>query len=201
MEVATTRADSSEVADDAAPRTISRKLVTALIAVALVGLIVGAVGLIVPSASGLSDGSSTKDRRAVTSTTADFASAMNTYDVADLDDYRQRTSSLLTPSYKKEFEEATQLLEAVKQKEQVSKDANVLSSAVQTIDSDSAIVLVAVDTVITNTNTDSEDPIPRRFRWKVSLVKDGEVWKVDNNESIAALEAETTDPVEGEESE
>ncbi len=93
----------------------------------------------------------------------------------ELADYQKRLKGLLTPSYDKEFVKITDaVFKALESKKQKSGDAKVLGTAVDSIDKDSAVAIVAVDSKITN--TDNEAAVLRHFRWKVSFVKRKGEW-------------------------
>ncbi len=169
-----------------------RSRVIALLVVATaIGVVLSAVGgiLLVLDPSG-SDGDS-KDRNAVTSRANDFAVAYNTYDVVDLADYQKRLKGLLTPAYNKQFTQVTDaVFKALESKKQKSGGAKVLGTAVESIDQDSAVAIVAVDAKITNTDNDAE--VLRHFRWKLSFEKTDGKWLISNFESVAPVEAVAT---------
>jgi hypothetical protein len=130
------------------------------------------------------------ERNAVISRASDFAAAYNTYDVADLADYQKRLKGLLTPSYDREFVKITDaVFGALKDKKQRSGDAKLQGVAIDSIDDDSATAIVAVDSRITN--TDNPAAVERRFRWKVTFIKDKGTWLVSNFESVASVDAQT----------
>jgi len=133
------------------------------------------------------------DRKEVVARTTDFAVAYNTYDVAKVDDYQQRMKGLLSTSYNKEFVKVTDsIFKVLTDKKQVSDHAKVLGVAVDSIDKDSAVALVAVDAAITN--TDAKAGVPRHLRWKVNLVKQKGEWVIDKFVSVATLGATTGNP-------
>lgn len=127
----------------------------------------------------------------------DFAVAYNTYDVADVEDYKSRLDGLLTDEYREQaFGVIDAIFGALEEKQQVSGDAEVLSTAVATLDEDSAQTLVAVDATIRNSDTEDAG-VQRHFRWKLNLVKEGDGWKVENFESVASVEASAVPQGEG----
>lgn len=159
-----------------------------LMAVVVLGVLVGVAGLVVPRVLGT--GGEDPDREAVVSRVNEFASVYNTYDVAQLDDYQQRMEPLLTTGYFEEFQRITDaVFGALESKDQKSGDANVLSVAVETIDDDSAVAIVAVDAAITTAS--DEAAVQRRFRWKVTLSKVGDSWLVNQFETVVPLDATT----------
>ena len=170
----------------------SRSRVIALLVVATAfGVVLSVIGgvLLLLDPSG-SDGES-KDRNEVISRANDFAVANNTYDVLELADYQKRLKGLLTPAYNKQFVKITDaVFKALESKKQKSGEAKVLGAAVDSIDKDSAVVIVAVDSKITN--TDNKAAVLRHFRWKVSFVKRKGEWLVSAFESVAPVQAEAT---------
>lgn len=163
----------------------------ALVVIAVIGVLVGVAGLVVPRVIG--DGGEDADRSAVAARVNDFATVYNTYDVADLPDYQARMKPLLTPGYYTEFERITgAVFGALESKDQKSGDANVLAIAVDSIDDDSAVAIVAVDALIT-TSAD-EAAVQRRFRWKVTLTRSGDDWLVSQFETVVPLDATTGQP-------
>lgn len=165
-----------------------RPLVIRILAGAFVlGLVLVMVATLVLPRLGDDDES---ERNAVISRASDFAAAYNTYDVADLADYQKRLKGLLTPSYDREFVKITDaVFGALKDKKQRSGDAKLQGVAIDSIDDDSATAIVAVDSRITN--TDNPAAVERRFRWKVTFIKDKGTWLVSNFESVASVDAQT----------
>lgn len=195
MEVASARPGdqlSDQPSDDsqATDRTTDRssRSTTVLVAVVMLGVLVGVASLLVPRVLGAGDGD--PDREAVVSRVNEFATVYNTYDVADLDDYQQRMEPLLTSGYFEEFQRITDaVFGALESKDQKSGDANVLSVAVESIDDDSAVAIVAVDAAITTAS--DEAAVQRRFRWKVTLSKADGSWLVNQFETVVPLDATT----------
>ena len=169
----------------------ARPLVLVLAGLIVLGVVLGATGLFV-KASADGDGN-TADRNQVIARANDFAIAYNTYDVADLADYQKRLKGLLTPTYDAQFVEVTDaIFGALKDKKQISGEAKVLGAAVESIDDDSAVAIVAVDAAISN--TDNTAAVPRHFRWKVSFTKSKGEWLVSDFESVASVEASVGTP-------
>lgn len=171
----------------------SRRIVRLLCVVTVLGVLIGAGGLLMPQIFSYSHSSKVSDRKAVVARTTDFAVAMNTYDVTKAADYQKRIKGLLSTSYNKEFVAKTdEFFKALAQNKQVSRDAKVLGVAVDSIDKDSAVALVAVDSSITN--TDTKTAVARHLRWKVDFVKKAGEWRVNKFESVATLGASTGQP-------
>ncbi len=179
---------SARPSDELKPSATPVRLLSVLV---VIGVLVGAAGLLVPRIAAGSDHDA--ERRAVLSRANDFAVTYNTYEVAEKDDYQERMKALLTPAYYKEFTTVTNaLFDALEAKDQKSGEAKVLGAAIDTIDDDSAIALVAVDANITTSK--EEGAVARRFRWKVTFTHDKGEWLVRQFESVAPLEASTGDP-------
>ncbi|MCW2832046.1 MAG: hypothetical protein JWP31_2738 [Aeromicrobium sp.] len=168
-------------------------VILVLSAVLVVGVALGLVGHLIDDSSG---GSAVRDspaRNQVVSRANDFAVAYNTYDVADLGDYQARLKGLLSPAYNKQFVEITKaVFGALKTKKQRSGDAKVRGVALESIDDDSAVAMVAVDASITN--TDNAAAVLRNFRWRVSFTKTKDEWLVTNFESVATVAADSSAP-------
>lgn len=167
----------------------ARRSSTPLVVLAVLGVLVGVAGLLVPRIAG---GGEDAERDAVVARVNDFATAYNTYDVSDLAGYQKRMKPLLTLSYDKEFVRVTNaVFGALESKDQKSGDANVLAVGVDSIDDDSAIATVAVDASIT-TSAD-EAAVQRRFRWKVTLSRTDGDWRVSQFDTVVPLDASTGD--------
>lgn len=170
-----------------------------LCVVTIVCVLIGLAGILVPKAFSSDDGERA-DRQQVVAVATDFAVAYNTYDVAKVADYQKRVKGLLSTSYNKEFDAVTsQIFKALVDKKQVSSGAKVLGVAVDSIDKDSAVALVAVDASLTN--TDNKAAVARHMRWRLNLVKAKGTWVINKLESVATAEASagtpTASPTEG----
>ena len=191
--MASARTGSTLKADPQATWSSRPRVVRALGIATAVGLILGLLGVFVPKAVGNDDTYGGADREKVISRARDFATAYNTYDVAELADYQKRLKGVLTKKYDDQFVQVTNaVFKALKSKKQKSGDAKVRGVAVESIDEDSAETIVAVDATITN--TDNKAAVVRHFRWKVSFTKSGDEWLVSNFESVAAVTATAGDP-------
>ncbi len=157
----------------------------------IVGIVLAVAGaLLVGFGDRLAGASEPSGTASAVAVSQDFAVAYNTYDVADPEDYKERLEGLLTDDYREQaFSVIDAIFEALAEKEQTSGDADVLAVGVPSIDDDSAQTLVAVDATISNTDV-ADAGVERHFRWKLSLVRDGDDWKVDGFESVASVEAE-----------
>jgi hypothetical protein len=110
-----------------------------------------------------------------------FAVQVNNYDVASIGHYQATITPLLSPKFKGEFAKAmSDIVSSVKQAKMTSK-GDVLSSAVASLDPDSAQVLVVSDANVKTVF----DTRARHFRWEVSLVRINGRWLVDNFTPVA----------------
>lgn len=191
--MASARSGDTLTSDNATTWSSRPYVIRILATVTAVGLVLGLLGAFLPKAFGEDDTYGGAEREKVISRAKDFATAYNTYDIANLDDYQKRLKGVLTPKYDKEFVKVTDaVFAALKDKKQKSGEAKVRGVAIESIDDDSAEAIVAVDATITN--TDNKAAIVRHFRWKVSFTKSGDDWRVNNFESVAAVTATTGDP-------
>lgn len=174
----------------------TRRLRSRLVAVTVVGAVVGALGLVLAFTNLVPvSGDDQDERAAVVSRVEAFAKVYNTYSVDDKADYQKRMKPLLTSSYYEQFTKVTDgIFSALQDKKQTSGDPKVLQVAVQSIDDDSASALVAVDATI---RADGESAVERRFRWKVLMAKDGDTWRVREFQTVAAGNATTGTPESG----
>lgn len=178
----------------AEPKT-STKSAPLLIAVTAIGLVLGLAGLALPRVVGPRD-EYAGDRQAALTRASDFAVTFNTYSTKNKADYQRRMKPLMTKSYYKGFAKITNVMFTVmKDKNQRSGDARVLSMAVDTIDHDSASVIAAIDSsVYTN---ESKAAVAHRFRWQISLRKVGSRWLVSEFDSTPPIEATVADVTQG----
>ena len=175
---------SSELSSAATP-------VRLLLIITVLGVLVGVAGLVVPAFAGGDD--SRSDRQEVLRKADDFAVTFNTYTVDEKADYQRRVKTLMTPSYYKEFTKITDaMFGAIEDKKQSSGDAKVLSKAVDSIDADSAVVLVAVNAAVTSTG--EKAAVERRFRWTVTFGRYKDEWRVREFDAVPVMSAELGEP-------
>jgi hypothetical protein len=154
----------------------------------VLGVLVGVAGFIVPSFAGGGDDSG-PGRQEVVRRASDFAVTFNTYDVAEKADYQKRMKALMTPSYYKEFTKITDaMFGAIQDKKQSSGDAKVLATAVESIDKDSAVVLVAVNASVKSSG--EKTAVERRFRWTVTFGRYKKEWRVREFDAVPTLDAQ-----------
>jgi hypothetical protein len=110
-----------------------------------------------------------------------FTVQVNNYDVSSVDHYEASITPMLSPKFKQDFDKAmTDIVTSVKQAKMTSK-GQVLTSAVASIDPDSAQVLVVSDASVKTVF----DTRARHFRWEIALVKIHGKWLVDNFTPVA----------------
>ncbi len=157
----------------------------------VVGVLVGAAGLLLPASAGGDD--SRGDRQEAVTRATDFAVTFNTYSIGEKADYQRRMKALMTPSYFKEFTKITDaMFGAIGDKKQSSGDAKVIATAVDSIDEDSAVVLVAVNAAVKSTA--EKGAVERRFRWTVTLGRYKDEWRVREFDAVPTLGAELGEP-------
>ena len=157
----------------------------------VVGVLVGAAGLLIPAVAGGTD--SQRERQEVVTKANDFAVTFNTYDVEGKADYQRRMKTLMTPSYFKEFTKITDaMFGAIEDKKQTSGDAKVLATAIDSIDENSAVVLVAVNAAVKS--GEDKTAVERRFRWTVTFGRYKDEWRVREFDAVPTMSAELEQP-------
>ncbi len=105
-----------------------------------------------------------------------FTAQVNNYDNTTIDEYQSSVTPLLTTKFRTEFAKAMKDIVASVKQAEVKSEGEVVTSAVASVDPDSAEVLVVADATVQTVF----DTRARHFRWEVALVEvDGE-WLVDN---------------------
>ena len=135
------------------------------------------------------------ERDQVMSQTRQFMLRMGTYgpdqlEGGQLPEYRELVTEVITPKFATSFDESVATAEQIVAQAGVSREAEVYSAGVSTIDADSATALVA------GTFTDSypdnagelqpQEPVP--FRIQVTLVKTEGEWLVDDFTPVTGAE-------------
>jgi len=104
-------------------------------------------------------------------------------DQGAMPEYRSRMTELITPKLETSFDEQTQAAEQLVAKSGLESTADVYATAVTSLDSDSAEVLVVGDTTF---KYDKGQPQTAPFRYQLSLVRTGGDWLVDEFETASA---------------
>ncbi len=131
----------------------------------------------------------TSERQDVRAAVERFAAGINTYDVTDLDPYVERMTPLMTDDLAEQFQVSTKDLLARFAEAKIVAKGTADQVAIDSIDGDSAEALVAISVVTTPEEVGYGQP---RLRWKVSLVREGETWLVENfaNVTVEAAPAQ-----------
>lgn len=110
-----------------------------------------------------------------------FVVEVNNFDASDLPTLKERISPLLTTKFRTDFESTIDDIVAQIEEAKLVSEGEVLRSAVASVDTDSAEVLVVADA-----NADSSfGTRVRHFRWSIDLVKVDGDWLVDNFTPVA----------------
>jgi len=158
--------------------------------VAAVLLALGVTGSIVYGVRASSDNLTTKalttnngdplisdsERAKVKAVAEQFCLRMDNVDASDPDSYTQKVKELLTTKEKAAFDQQFDAVLKLETDKTVKGVGTVLASGIADIDSDSATVLVAHDTVVTS----SSGTVQRHARWTVTLRHVNGRWLVDN---------------------
>jgi hypothetical protein len=133
------------------------------------------------------------ERDAVMSQTQQFVLRLNTYGPKDLDSsghlpgYQKQVDAVITPKFAADFESSgLPIAEQTVKQAGYARTAQVFGVGVQSIDSDSAVALVAAG--LKGSYADPKRPHSDKrvdagedvLRWEVDLVKTGGSWLVDD---------------------
>lgn len=111
-----------------------------------------------------------------------FTVQVNTYDSTSMAKYQSSMDTMMSPKFRADYKKVIdQLAGTIKQAKVVSK-GDVLASAVDSADADSAQVLVVSDASV---KTVYDPNLARHFRWEVALVKINGSWLVDDFTPVA----------------
>ncbi|MBS41674.1 MAG: hypothetical protein CMH83_00590 [Nocardioides sp.] len=134
------------------------------------------------------------------STADQFVLRLNTYGPGDLDDqnampdYVARVEEVMTSKFQVDFEENVGVAEQVVAQSGYAREAELTATGVETIDPDSASVLVAASLTSSYPDPDTEGERlqygPDQLRWQVSLVLVDGTWLVDDYAPVAAAGGE-----------
>jgi hypothetical protein len=134
------------------------------------------------------------ERESVMSQTEQFVLRLNTYGPDDVDSqghltkYKDSVSEVITPKFASDFEQSgLPIAEQTVQQAGYGRTAEVFGVGVQTIDSDSAVAIVAAGLTGTYPDPKHPDDASKRvsggedvLRWEVDLVKTDGKWLVDD---------------------
>jgi Mce-associated membrane protein len=120
-------------------------------------------------------------RADVTRVAQRFTAEVNNYDVGTIDSYQSRIGPMLSTTFRGEFQKSMQDIVAAVKQSKMTSHGDVLTSAVSSVDPDSATVLVVADADVRTVF----DTRKRHFRWEVDLVKVDGRWLVDDFKPVA----------------
>jgi hypothetical protein len=116
------------------------------------------------------------ERHQVVAVAEQFCLRMDAVDASDVDGYKKRVSELLTTKQKAKFESQFAQFKNLGLDPKLKGKGTILASGLSDIDQDSATVLVAHDSAV----TDSTGTTQRHYRWTVALRKVHGDWLVDD---------------------
>ncbi len=151
----------------------------ALVAVAATVLIVVELVVLRPAYDDVQD--EQQARADVVRVAQRFTAQINNYDPESIEAYEETITPLLTTKFADEFSTAMEDLVTQVKEAEMTSSGEVLTSAVASVDPDSAQVLVVADATVKTVFDDRA----RHFRWEVSLVKVDGDWLVDDFEPVA----------------
>lgn len=165
--------------DPDSPST-ARLLLALAVVLALVGSLAWlAVGLV----GATSDDEPTPERDAVLLRAREYVNQAWNYGADDLDGdgkltaYRERVTPLITTNFNTEFEKTVPVLDQLVAEEGFARTTKVEHLGVESIDADSAVVIVSGQ--ITETQG-KETHSPTPFIWRLDLAKVEGTWRVDD---------------------
>lgn len=155
---------------------VTTSLGVAAVALAGAGLLVSA-----QSTAWFGDRATPPVETAVVEAATGFARAYAEYDAADATDHLASLSQWTTPTYQQVLStDLTRLFARLAAVGQVGGDVRIRAAGIKRATAADAEVLVALDsTVVAGTRQ-----VPRRDRWRVTLVRDGSDWSVDGFTAI-----------------
>ena len=151
------------------------------LAVALVALLV-AIGLVVTSQDAVDDDLTTAQREVAEAARVE-ALAFLTVDHTDMDPLIDAVLAGATGDFAEQYESQRDTLTSEAIRTEATSTGEVVALGVGDLDDDSATVLVAANSTVTNTSTGSEGQV-RYYRLRLDLVREGERWLTSNVEFV-----------------
>lgn len=148
-----------------------------LLVVVLVGLLV-AIGLVVTSRDTV-DEELTSAQQDVAAAARAEALAFLTVDHRDMGPLIDAVLAGATGEFAEQYESQRRTLEREAVRTEATSTAEIVALGVGDQDEDSATVLLAANSRVTNTSTDSEGDV-RYYRLRLELVREGERWLTSN---------------------
>lgn len=151
------------------------------LAVALIALLV-AIGVVVASRESVDDDLSAA-RREVAAAARTEAMAFLTVDHTDMDPLIDAVLAGATGDFAEQYASQRDTLTSEAIRTEATSTGEVVALGVGSLDGDSATVLVAANSTVTNTSTGSEGQV-RYYRLRLDLVREGERWLTSNVEFV-----------------
>lgn len=151
------------------------------LAVVLVGLLVG-IGVLVAT-RGHVDDDLTAAQQEVAGAARTEAMAFLTVDHTDMDPLIDAVLAGATGDFAEQYESQRKTLTSEAVRTRATSTGEVVALGVGHLDDDSANVLVAANSTVTNTSTDSEGQV-RYYRLRLTLVREGDRWLTSNLEFV-----------------
>ena len=186
----------SEAQRDDTTRTPSPVIRWALLVLLVVALVAGVAWALWLAAQRGEADERQVEREQVMQTSRTFMLRMGTYGPEMLDDdgqlteYRERVREVITPKFRASFDETAPVVDQLVGQSGVSREAEVYSAGVSTIDEDSATALVAgtfTDTYTVKGEERPQEPVPFRIEAKLEKIE-GE-WLVDDYVPVVGEDA------------
>ena len=147
------------------------------LAVALVALLV-AIGLVVTSRDAVDDDLTTAQREVAEAARVE-ALAFLTVDHTDMDPLIDAVLAGATGDFAEQYESQRDTLTSEAIRTEATSTGEVVALGVGDLDDDSATVLVAANSTVTNTSTGDKGQV-RYYRLRLDLVREGERWLTSN---------------------
>lgn len=180
------------IGTDDTPRSAPFRLVLLVVLVALLLAAAGVLVWLLAERRGHADALQA-ERESVMSQTQQFVLRLNTYGPDDLDaqgklsTYQKQVDEVITPKFASDFDSSgLPIAEQTVKQAGYGRTAEVFGVGVQTMDSDSAVALVAAGLTSSYPDPKHPDDASKRqtgaedvLRWEVDLVKIDGKWLVD----------------------
>ena len=147
------------------------------LAVALVALLV-AIGLVVTSQDAVDDDLTTAQREVAEAARVE-ALAFLTVDHTGMDPLIDAVLAGATGDFAEQYESQRDTLTSEAIRTEATSTGEVVALGVGDLDDDSATVLVAANSTVTNTSTGDKGQV-RYYRLRLDLVREGERWLTSN---------------------
>jgi len=163
-------------------RLVMSGLLAGLIAAVAWGVVLmGQPGRTSGSASQTEETGLAQARRDVQLAVSSFAANFNNYSVDDIGGYKQRMIPLMTKDFATSFKYAVDGIVTEVKATEMTSTGEVVQTAISSMDAQQATVLVVADVDVSSALGERQ----RHFRWKVSVIHEGDDWLVDDFQPVA----------------